>query len=295
MAQTLVVRMQSYLKLCKCRVIGLMLVTTWVGMCLATPGWVPWQAFVVGTVGIALSAASGAVINHVVDQDFDAIMRRTQHRPIVQGNVHPMHALIFGVILGLMGIGMLVLWVNTLTAVLTFLALIGYAVVYSIWLKHATSQNIVIGGLAGAMPPLLGWTAVTAYVDPSAWVLVMIIFVWTPPHFWALAIYRYEDYKAANIPMLPVTHGISLTKFLIVLYTILLLAVSMLPFIINLSGWLYLIVANMLGLAFCALAMCLKYSDSRWLAFQTFRFSIVYLALLFTAMLIDHYLPWQPI
>jgi heme o synthase len=283
---------RAYLKLCKCRVVALMLLTAWVGMCLASPSWVPMQPFVMGTIGIALGAAAGAAVNHVLDQQIDAVMRRTQHRPLVQGQLKTWQALCFAGCLGVASMVVLDVWVNRLTAVLTFCSLVGYAFVYTGWLKRATPQNIVIGGLAGATPPLLGWTAVTGQVDPAALALVMIVFVWTPPHFWALAIYRYKDYEAAKIPMLPVTHGIPFTKLYILLYTVLLLAVSMLPYIMNMSGVVYLVVANVLGVGFCALALLLKLSDSRWLAWQTFRYSILYLTVLFVALLVDHYGPW---
>lgn len=279
----------SYYRLCKMRVIFLMLLTAWVGMSLANPSMVPWYVLVAATLGIALGAASGATVNHVLEQHLDAQMRRTQHRPLVQGELSTRQALYFAAILGVTSMVVLGCWVNTLTALLTLFSLIGYAFIYTAWLKRATPQNIVIGGLAGAMPPLLGWTAVTGHMDPAALVLVMIIFVWTPPHFWALAIYRHEDYQAAKIPMLPVTHGISYTKLHIVMYTILLLSVSMIPYVINMSGLIYCVVANILGLGFCVLAIILKCVDSRWLAFQTFRYSILYLFVLFVAMLVDHY------
>ena len=280
---------RDYLELCKPKVVLLMLVTVVVGMYLATPGWVSLPLLGFSLAGIGLSASSAAAINHLVDRRIDAIMDRTKKRPVAHGRISINQALGFALFIGALGLSLLVLFVNTLTAVLTFITLIGYAGIYTGYLKRATSQNIVIGGLAGAAPPLLGWTAVTNQLDPQALLLVLIIFTWTPPHFWALAIYRFEEYRHAKIPMLPVTHGIQFTKFSIYLYTILLLVVSILPFVVGMSSWLYLIGALILGGRFLFWAHRLYTSDKPVVAMQTFRFSIIYLLLLFVFLLLDHY------
>jgi len=281
---------RDYLELCKPRVVALMLLTVIVGMYLAVPGWVPIPVLVAALTGIGCCAASAAAINHLVDKRIDAIMARTRKRPVARGRVSVTQAMTFALILGVTGLAILILWVNTLTAILTFITLIGYAGIYTGYLKRATPQNIVIGGLAGAAPPLLGWTAITNQLDPQALLLVLIIFTWTPPHFWALAIYRFEDYKHAEIPMLPVTHGIAFTKLQILLYTILLIVVSVLPFTIGMSGWLYLAGALLLGARFLYWAIALYKTDKAIVAMRTFRFSIVYLMMLFTFLLIDHYI-----
>ena len=281
---------RDYLELCKPRVVALMLLTVLVGMFLATPGLVPVGILFYGVLGIGLCAASAASINHLVDKRIDAIMLRTQKRPIAKGRISVRHALIFAFGMGGLGLGLLVYFVNPLTAVLTFITLIGYAGIYTGYLKRATPQNIVIGGLAGAAPPLLGWTAVTNHLDPQALLLVLIIFTWTPPHFWALAIYRFEDYKQAKIPMLPVTHGIAYTKLQIVLYSILLIVVSVLPVVIGMSGLLYLAGSLLLGARFLYWAQRLYRFEDAAIAMKTFRFSIVYLMLLFILLLLDHYL-----
>lgn len=281
---------RDYLELCKPRVVLLMLLTVVVGMYLATPGWIDFNLVMASLLGIGLCASSAAAMNHLVDKRIDAIMARTKKRPVARGQVSVRQALCFAVILGALGLIVLVVWVNPLTALLTFITLIGYAGVYTGYLKRATPQNIVIGGLAGAAPPLLGWTAVTNQLDPYALLLVLIIFVWTPPHFWALAIYRYEEYQDAEIPMLPVTHGIQFTKLNIYLYTILLLVVSIFPFIMGMSGWVYLIGASMLGIRFLFWSHKLFRTNKPLVAMQTFRFSITYLMLLFVFLLIDHYL-----
>lgn len=281
---------KDYLTLCKPRVVALMLLTVLVGMFLSVPGVVPVGIIVYGLLGIACCAASAAAINHLVDKRIDAIMARTQKRPVAKGRISVLDASIFAFALGTLGLGILVYCVNTLTAVLTFVTLMGYAGIYTGYLKRATSQNIVIGGLAGAAPPLLGWTAVTNQLDPFALLLVLIIFTWTPPHFWALAIYRFEDYKLAQIPMLPVTHGIQHTKMQVLLYTILLLVVSVLPFAVGMSGIFYCVGALMLGARFLYWALRLYRTQEAVVAMKTFRFSIVYLMLLFIILLIDHYL-----
>lgn len=281
---------RDYVELCKPRVVLLMLLTVIVGMYLATPGWIDLSLIAVTLIGIGFCAGSAAAINHLVDRHIDSIMTRTKKRPVAYGKVSVTQALWFAFTLGVLGLTILTLFVNKLTALLTFITIIGYAGVYTGYLKRATSQNIVIGGLAGAAPPLLGWTAVTNHLDPQALLLVLIIFIWTPPHFWALAIYRLEEYKHAQIPMLPVTHGIQFTKLNIYLYTALLLVVSILPFTVGMSGWLYLAGASGLGLRFLFWAHKLYRTEKAVVAMQTFRFSIVYLMLLFVFLLIDHYL-----
>lgn len=284
------VNWRDYLELCKPRVVLLMLLTVVVGMYLATPGWVSLSLIAYSLVGIGFCAGSAAAINHLVDRHIDSIMARTKKRPVAHGRVSVMQALWFAIIMAVIGLFILAVYVNKLTALLTFITIIGYAGVYTGYLKRATSQNIVIGGLAGAAPPLLGWTAVTNQLDPQALLLVLIIFTWTPPHFWALAIYRFEEYKNAQIPMLPVTHGIAYTKLNIYLYTILLLVVSVLPFVVGMSGWLYLLGALALGARFLYWVHKLYKTDKPVVAMQTFRFSIVYLMLLFVFLLVDHYI-----
>lgn len=279
---------RAYYELCKPRVVALMLMTTLVGMFLATPGFVPWRILIFGNLGIGLAASAGAVINHLADRHIDAVMHRTQQRPLPTGKVSPKLALGFACILASCGLTLLIIFVNVFTAILTLFSLVGYALIYTLFLKRATPQNIVIGGLAGAAPPLLGWTAVTGQLNHEALLLVLIIFVWTPPHFWALAIHRVEDYAKANIPMLPVTHGIEFTKLNILLYTCLLFAISLLPFVVGMSGWIYLAGAVLLGARFLYWAIKLKYWEKPKTAMYTFRFSIVYLMLLFVALLLDH-------
>jgi protoheme IX farnesyltransferase len=280
---------RDYLELCKPRVVLLMLLTVVVGMCLATPGWLNGWLTMYTLLGVAFCSGSAAAINHLLDRHIDSIMLRTQKRPVAHGRLSIKQALCFALVMGLAGLFILLTFVNQLTALLTFISLIGYAGVYTGYLKRATSQNIVIGGLAGAAPPLLGWTAVTNHLDPNALLLVLIIFTWTPPHFWALAIYRFEEYQHAEIPMLPVTYGIEFTKLNIYLYTILLLVVSVLPFITGMSGWLYLVGAIGLGLRFLWWAHRLYHNNEPVIAMQTFRISIVYLMVLFVFLLIDHY------
>lgn len=281
---------RDYLELCKPRVVLLMLLTVIVGMYLAAPGWINLSLVALTLIGVGFSAGSAAAINHLVDRHIDAVMARTRKRPVARGRVSVAQALTFALSIGIIGLVILYVFVNPLTAFLTFITLIGYAGIYTGYLKRATSQNIVIGGLAGAAPPLLGWVAVTNQLTPEPLLLVLIIFTWTPPHFWALAIYRFEEYQHAQIPMLPVTHGIPYTKLSIYLYSILLLVVSALPFIIGMSGVFYLVGALILGGRFLYWAHKLYRSERAVVAMQTFKFSIVYLMLLFVVLLLDHYL-----
>ncbi|UAW98491.1 heme o synthase [Halopseudomonas nanhaiensis] len=280
---------RDYLELTKPKVVALMIITSAIGMLLATEGAVPWVVLVAGNLGIALCAGSAAAINHVVDRRIDLHMARTQRRPLAQGRVNPVNAVVFAMLLGVAGMAILLQWVNAITAWLTLGSLLGYAVIYTSFLKRATPQNIVIGGLAGAAPPLLGWTAVTGQIDAEGLLLVLIIFAWTPPHFWALAIHRKAEYAKVDIPMLPVTHGERYTKLHILLYTLILLAVSLLPYVIQMSGPLYLVVALVLGIRFLDWAWAL-WKDSRLhAAIKTFKYSLWYLLWLFVALLVDHY------
>ncbi|MGI9228646.1 MAG: heme o synthase [Gammaproteobacteria bacterium] len=281
----------SYLALCKPKIVALIVFTAVVGMLLSTPAMVPWEILIAGTIGIGLAAASAAALNHVVDEKIDSIMSRTQSRPLPRGSVTTRHALIFAATLCLASMLILILFVNTFTAVLTLFSLIGYGVVYSMYLKRATPQNIVIGGAAGAAPPVLGWAAVSNSLDPHALLLFLIIFAWTPPHFWALAVYRRQDYAKADIPMLPVTHGTAFTQLQILLYTLILFIVSLLPYLTLMSGLCYLLGAVVLGLIFLYYTLKLiKTRDDR-VAMQTFSFSIWYLLGLFAFLLLDHYIP----
>lgn len=280
---------RAYWELCKPRVVMLMLLTVIVGMYLASPTAVSLSLVLAACVGIGLCAGAAAAVNHVVDQRIDRQMRRTHNRPLPTGRMTTRKALLFAMVLTLLGSLVLWLFVNRITLYLTLFTLLGYAVFYTMYLKRATPQNIVIGGLAGAAPPLLGWTAVTGHVDANALLLVLIIFVWTPPHFWALAIARYDDYVKANVPMLPVTHTINHTKLQIVLYTILLLTITTLPFLTGMSHGLYLLGSLGLGSRFLWWALKLYRHDSKLIAMQTFRFSITYLMLLFVVLLVDHY------
>ncbi|WP_313054368.1 heme o synthase [Pseudomonas lopnurensis] len=281
---------RDYLELTKPKVVLLMLITSLVGMFLATRAGVPWTVLLFGNLGIALCAGGAAAVNHVVDRQIDAVMARTHKRPLAEGRVAPAAALTFALVLGAAGLALLLTFTNALAAWLTLASLIGYAVIYTGFLKRATPQNIVIGGLAGAAPPLLGWVAVTGQVSAEPLLLVLIIFAWTPPHFWALAIHRKEEYAKVNIPMLPVTHGVHYTKVHILLYTAVLLAVSFMPFAIHMSGPLYLAAAAVLGARFLYWAIVL-YRDSRpHAAINTFKYSIWYLFALFIALLVDHYL-----
>jgi protoheme IX farnesyltransferase len=281
---------QAYLELCKPRVVALMLLTALVGMFLASSSLPDWQPVVFGTLGIACMAGAAAAFNHLLDHPIDKMMRRTQYRPLPTCRISPRNAWCFALILAAVGLLVLMVLVNPLTAFLTLLTLFGYAVVYTLYLKHATPQNIVIGGIAGAAPPLLGWTAMTNHIDPNSLLLVLIIFIWTPPHFWALAIHRHQDYSRAAIPMLPVTHGIPFTKWCILLYTVLLVAVSTLPFVTHMSGLLYLTGALALGGGFLYYAISLQYKQNPVLPLKTFRYSIIYLFGLFVILLVDHYI-----
>ena len=279
-----------YLELCKPKVVALIVFTAVVGMFLAVPGWPPLSALLAGTPGIALAAASAAAINHLLDQRIDAVMARTRNRPLPRGQLGVSQVLVFASVLALLSMTLLVVWVNTLTAVLTFLSLIGYAIVYTVWLKRATPQNIVIGGAAGAAPPVLGWTAVTGSIDHNALILFLIIYVWTPPHFWALAIHRRQDYAAVDIPMLPVTHGVHFTRWHIFFYTVLLVLVTTLPFLTGMSSLFYLAGTSVLNLGFLWYAFRLLREHDERLPMQTFGYSIIYLMVLFAFLLVDHYL-----
>ncbi len=280
---------RDYYELGKPRVVFLIVFTAVVGMLLATPSLPPVSALVFGTLGIGLAASSAAAINHVLDRRFDLQMSRTRHRPIPSGHVSGRHALAYACVLAVLSVVLLVSLVNWLTAVLTFCSLIGYAIIYTLWLKHATPQNIVIGGAAGAAPPVLGWVAVTNSIDPYSLLLFLIIFTWTPPHFWALAIARRDEYAKAGIPMLPVVYSVEFTRLHILLYTILLVLVTMLPYLTGMSGLIYLASAVLLGGAFIYYALALWNRPTELLPMKTFGFSITYLAALFTALLVDHY------
>nr|WP_243434140.1 heme o synthase [Pseudomonas sp. 43(2021)] len=281
---------RDYLELTKPKVVVLMLITSLAGMFLATRAGVSWSVLLFGNLGIGLCAGGAAVVNHVVDRRIDALMARTHKRPLAQGRVEPLPALLFALALALLGMALLLVFTNSLTAWLTLASLLGYAVLYTGFLKRATPQNIVIGGLAGAAPPLLGWVAVSGHVSAEPLLLVLIIFAWTPPHFWALAIHRREEYAKADIPMLPVTHGERYTKLHILLYTLVLLAVSLLPYAIHMSGPLYLACALVLGLRFLQWAWVLYRGSRPHAAIGTFKYSIGYLFALFIALLLDHYL-----
>ncbi len=280
----------QYFELCKPRVVALIVFTAIVGMFLAVPGLPPLAPIIAGTIGIALAAASAAAINHLLDRRIDAVMARTRHRPLPSGHLSETQVLLFSITLGVLSMLTLVLFVNVLTALLTFASLIAYAIVYTVWLKRATPQNIVIGGAAGAAPPVLGWTAVTGSVDPHALLLFLIIFVWTPPHFWALAIHRRDDYAAVDIPMLPVTHGIRFTRWHILFYTILLVIVTTLPYLTGMSGLIYLAGVTVLNLGFLWYAWMLLRAEDEQVPMQTFSYSVIYLMLLFAFLLADHYL-----
>lgn len=282
---------RDYYELCKPRVVGLIVFTAVVGMFLATPGMVPLQILVFGTAGIGLMAAAAAAVNHVADHRIDAVMLRTKYRPLPQGELTRTQALTFAALIGVLGMTLLVVFVNTLTAMLTLLSLVGYAFIYTFYLKRATPQNIVIGGAAGAAPPVLGWAAVTNSVDPHALLLFLVIFAWTPPHFWALAIARRNDYAKADIPMLPITHGVDFTRVQILLYTIILTIVTVLPFATYMCGWIYLVGALMLDMVFLYHVIRMQWDHSDPLAMRTFWYSIIYLMALFAVLFLDHYAP----
>jgi protoheme IX farnesyltransferase len=281
---------RDYLELTKPKVVALMLLTSVIGMFMAVPGMVPWRVLVFGNLGIALCAGAAAAVNHLVDTRIDMEMARTRNRPLAQGRIGTTEAALFALALGVAGMVLLLSQVNALTAWLTLASLVGYAFIYTLFLKRATPQNIVVGGLAGAAPPLLGWTAVTGEIHGHALLLLLIIFAWTPPHFWALAIHRREEYAAVDIPMLPVTHGVGFTKLYIMLYTLIMFATSLLPYATRLSGPLYLLGAVVLGGGFIYWAAQLLWGSDEDAPMQTFRYSIVYLMWLFLVMLLDHYL-----
>lgn len=280
---------KKYYNLTKPKVVLLIVFTAVVGMLLAGVENVPVSQTLAAIVGIALAAASGAAINHWVDQKIDEIMERTKNRPLPHGDLSSRQALTFALSLAVISMVLLVIWVNNLTAILTFISLMGYAVIYTVFLKRATPQNIVLGGAAGAAPPLLGWAAITNSVNTEAVLLFLIIFIWTPPHFWALAIRRKDEYAKANIPMLPVTHGVPYTKLLILLYTLMLFSVSLMPFVIKMSGLIYLVAAVILGLGFVVFAWKLYVDEKNEYAMKTFSYSIFYLSMIFLFLLADHY------
>ena len=282
--------LRSYYVLCKPNVVYMMLICALVGMLLAEESVTSVTNIVVALIGIALCSGSAAAINQVIDRKADAAMTRTDQRPLPQGELSATHASSFAFVIGVVGALVLYLYINALTMILTIASLIGYAFIYTVYLKRATPQNIVIGGLAGAAPPLLGWAAISNTIDPNALLLVLIIFVWTPPHFWALAIYRKDEYAKESIPMLPVTHGVAFTKLQIVLYTIILFIVSILPYIVLMSGGIYLISAVILSSMFMYYSIRLYFSSDDEIAMKTFNFSIYYIFLIFVALLCDHYL-----
>jgi protoheme IX farnesyltransferase len=285
---------KKYLTLCKPNVVAEMLFTAIVGMLLAVPGMPPLATLAYSIAGIGLAASSAAAINHFIDRKADAVMRRTENRPLPKGELTGPRVIAFAVVLGIISMILLVVKVNALTAALTFLSLFGYAIIYTVYLKRMTPQNIVIGGIFGATPPLLGWAAMTGEVHPYALLLVLIIFAWTPPHFWALAIARREDYAKVNIPMLPVTHGTEFTRLQILLYTVLLLIATLLPYLTGMTGLIYLAAALILGLVFIYFAVLMMRRKDDKTAMRTFVYSIVYITILFAALLIDHYIMIKP-
>jgi protoheme IX farnesyltransferase len=295
MSESMLARWPDFLELTKPRVVALMLITAVIGMCMAVPGFVPWQPLVLGNIGIAFCAGAAAAINHVVDERIDQKMSRTTNRPVAQGRVSQLEAILFATLLAILGTALLAVTVNLLTAVLTVASLVGYAFIYTMFLKRATPQNIVIGGLAGAAPPLLGWTAVTGEIHAHGLLLALIIFAWTPPHFWALAIHRKEEYAAVGIPMLPVTHGNRFTALHILLYTILMFLITLLPYITLLSGWIYAVAATLLGLRFLYWSIEILREKNPDAPMATFKFSITYLMVLFIAMLADHWILGTPV
>ncbi len=281
---------RDYLEMCKPRVVLLMLLCTLVGMFLATEGMVSWEIIFFGNLGVALVAGSAAALNHLVDANVDARMARTRNRPLAQGRVTNSQGAIFVAVTGITGMTILAVMINPLTAWLNLASWVGYGVIYSMYLKRATPQNIVIGGLFGAAPPLFGWTAVTGSIDGGGLLLVLIIFAWTPPHFWALAIDRMEEYRKVDIPMLPVTHGAAYTKVHILLYTIIMITTTILPYLIGMSNILYLLSALALGAGFLYWSLVMLFTDNEKAPMETFRYSIFYLMALFVALLVDHYL-----
>ena len=283
-------RVRAYYALTKPRVVSLILLTAVIGMLLATPGMLPPGLLLAATLGIALVAGAAAAINCLVERKIDALMRRTRWRPLARGELGTRETLVFAGLLGGAGLWMLAYYVNELTMWLTLATFVGYAVIYTLLLKPVTPQNIVIGGASGAMPPVLGWAAVTGEVSTEAMLLFLIIFAWTPPHFWSLALYRTEDYARAGVPMLPVTHGAHYTRLQVLLYTLILFAVSLLPYVVQMSGLAYLLAALALGGVFIGYALRIYFAYSDAVAQRTFRYSIAYLAFLFTALLVDHYL-----
>jgi heme o synthase len=284
---------KQYYQLTKPGVVALIVFTAVVGMLLSTTKWVPWQNFIAGSIGIWLAAASAAALNHLIDRHADAQMARTQDRPLPQGHLSTQAVFIFALILAALSMMVLLVWVNSLTAILTFASMIGYAVIYTLYLKRATPQNIVIGGAAGAMPPVLGWVAITNDVHPHSLLLFLIIFIWTPPHFWALAVNKRDEYARVNIPMLPVTHGADFTRLQITLYTILLVIVTLLPYVVGMTALIYLVGVSILNGRFLYMVFKLQKTRDDQLAMRTFFFSITYLMLLFALLLIDHYLPYS--
>jgi len=283
-------KIRAYYDITKPKVVALLVLTALVGMSLSVPGAIPWQILLPSMLGIGLLSSAAAAINHIVDEKIDAIMGRTHNRPLPNQVITSQNAIFFAAFLAIAGFILLYALVNPLTAWLTFAGLVGYSFIYTLYLKRATPQNITIGGLAGAIPPLLGWTAMTNEVHPHALLLVLLIFTWTPPHFWALAIHRQKEYAKVNIPMMPVTHGINFTKTQILLYTVLLFVVGLLPYLVGMSNWLYLIGAVVLNLVFFAYAWKLKFNADENTAMDTFKFSIIHLMVLFVVLLLDHYL-----
>ena len=288
-SRTVAQKLRAFYALTKPRVVSLIVFTAVIGMFLSTPGMVPLQILVAGTLGIALVAGAAAAVNCLVEQKIDALMRRTSWRPLPRGELTPLQTLVFAGAVGGAGLWILNTFVNPLTMWLTLATFVGYAIVYTVILKPATPQNIVIGGASGAMPPVLGWAAVTGEVTTEAMMLFLIIYTWTPPHFWALALYRTEEYAKAGLPMLPVTHGQKFTRLHVLLYTLIMFAASLLPFVVRMNGWLYLSAALVLGGVFIGYAVRIYVDYSDRLAQKTFRYSILYLSLLFAALLADHY------
>lgn len=290
--QRFTVNCRSFFIMCKPRVTGLIVFTAMIGMFLATPGMVPLPLLLAATVGIALSSGAAAAFNCLIEQKIDAVMARTRGRPLPTGQVSSLQTAFFASIVGGLGLAILYWQVNPLTMWLTFATFVGYAVIYTVFLKPATPLNIVIGGASGAMPPVLGWAAVTNSVSPESLILFLIIFAWTPPHFWALALYRRNDYAQSGLPMLPITHGEEFTRLHILLYTVILVAVTLMPVGSGMSGWIYLLSSTVLNLRFMVYAVQVYREYSDHLARRAFKFSIAYLSYLFAALLLDHYFPY---